>query len=134
MDLVLKDFTETSQSYTPLVVIEVGMTHSEWWRKFDQCTKYLEILLAVPNGAKVCFARPLLMAVATINNEATERSIGEEKNDNNVALKIAVFFCRPNKDRKKFKMTLLWHSRGDYDLFGKLLVVASSFQRMVNSE
>jgi hypothetical protein len=134
MDLVLKDFTETSQSYTPLVVIEVGMKHSEWWRKFDQCTKCLEMLLTARNDTNVCFERPLLMVVATINNDATERSIGEGKNDNNVALKIAAFFCRPNRNRKQFQMTLLWHSRGDYDLFGKLLMVASRFQRMVNSD
>jgi hypothetical protein len=127
IDIVVKEKTTAQKSYTPLMIMEVGMNHSEWWKKVDQCIKNLNMMAAPAHDSKVRFDKPLLMAVATINR--VERNGSYDAN--NVTVLMALFFCRPKNDKSKFRMTLLWHSEGSCDLFGKLFMDVSKFQHLV---
>jgi hypothetical protein len=120
IDILLKADSEISESFTPIMMMKVGLSHDEWWEKFDHCTQYLEML---PHST-ICFHKPILMAVVTVDRD---------NDSHNVTLKMAVFFCCQNSgDEKNCQMTLLWHARGNFDLFGSLFALAHRFQQMVD--
>jgi hypothetical protein len=119
VDVMIKNHTKhDNQSYTPLMVMKVGMNHREWWTKVDQCTKYLEMMISGTGDSQIHFTIPLLMAVSTIDREKG-------------TIRLAVFFCRPKCNDKQFRMTLLWHSKGSFELIGKLFHDVSKFQQLI---
>jgi hypothetical protein len=131
-DIVFTDTVIGEIKITPLMVIEVGLNGSQWWKKFDQCIRYLDVMSDPIERQVVVFTRPLLMSVITIDN-------GVSVNDVFVT-KIAVFFCHPPRRDDNIllhRVTLLWHSVSksrDEALinFGKVLEVTAHFQRWVN--
>jgi hypothetical protein len=124
VNIMLQSSTASS---TPLLLIKVGMSHKEWWSKFDQCVQYVEMLAALKEHSEFCLKKPMLMAVVTVDNTV------KDNDSKNFALKMAVFFCRRKSGQEtNFRMTLLWHARGDYDLFGNLFGQADRFQQLVN--
>jgi hypothetical protein len=117
---MLKNYTTKNQSYSPLMIMKIGMDHSHWWEKFDQCTRYLEMMSTPTENSEICFDTPQLMAIATINSE-------------NFTVLMALFLFHPKIGNREFGMTLLWHSNGSFELFGKLFNDASKFQCLVQN-
>jgi hypothetical protein len=118
--IIAKDRTSTDQAYTPLLIMDVGMKHDEWWTSVDQASQCLEMMLNPTEGSQIRFDIPLLMAVATI-----DRAYG--------TIRMALFFCWPTSDKADFRMTLLWHSKGSYDLFRRLFMDVSIFQQLLQN-
>jgi len=123
-----KDSTdkESSSRSTPLAVIEVGRNDLDWWKKLDQNIKYVDRLGKQQQDKRLCFEKPLLSVVLTIEGE-------EEK----LKVKLGAFLCCPKDnsgDHDNFRMTLLWQfSTSDLKevskAFGKLLRTTSDFSR-----
>jgi hypothetical protein len=110
---------------TPLVVIEVGRSNSNWWQKFDQGCKYVVSLGETQVGDnRLDFTEPLLYAVLTIQ--------GEKGGDGEFEARQAVFLCS-RKGNHDMRMTLLRQSKTDSIQaasleFGRLLHVTSFFK------
>jgi len=123
-----KDSTdkESSSRSTPLAVIEVGRNDLDWWKKLDQNIKYVDRLGKQQQDKRLCFEKPLLSVVLTIEGE-------KEK----LKVKLGAFLCCPKDnsgDHNNFRMTLLWQfSTSDLKeaskAFGKLLRTTSDFSR-----
>jgi hypothetical protein len=115
--------TDANQAYTPLMIMDIRMQHDEWWKGVDHASQCLEMMLDPTEGSLICFDIPLLMAVTTI-----DRVDG--------TIRMALFFCWPTKkpnDTNDFQMTLVWHSKGSYDLFGRLFKDVSIFQQLIQN-
>jgi hypothetical protein len=78
----------SSESSTPLAMVEVGRHHLEWWQTFDQNVKYVSCLGSDRNQAnsRLGFCKPLLFAVITIEGEDTPP----------LQVKLGVFLCYRN--------------------------------------
>ena len=107
----------------PLALIAVGRKNHKWWEKFDQASKYLDIMNDDSMDQKLKFQDAMLCAVLTIGgNEATYES------------RFGVFLCWPKtvKFGRCCRMALLWHahtfnlSSASHD-FGRFLRVVASF-------
>eukprot|EP00980_Cylindrotheca_fusiformis_P022812 scaffold9784_cov110-Cylindrotheca_fusiformis.AAC.1 len=83
-----RDVTEP----TPLTVIEFGLNGYHWWKKLDQCVKYVERIRA-NSQQRLPYARfdkPLLLAVITYDAASNE-------GPNNGKFRFGVFLCCPSK-------------------------------------
>ena len=115
MDILL-----SSEEQRPLALIEVGRENLEWWAKFDQACKYLDIMNSDSIIETRQFKEAMLCGILTI---------GDNKGTNEV--RFGVFLCWP-KSIKRCRMALLWHSH-TFDLpsaskdFGRFLRVVASF-------
>ena len=107
----------------PLALIAVGRKNHKWWEKFDQASKYLDIMNDDSMDQKLKFQDAMLCAVLTIGgNEATYES------------RFGVFLCWPKtvKFGRCCRMALLWHAH-NFNLpsashdFGRFLRVVASF-------
>ena len=106
----------------PLMFVEVGRDGADWWKKFDQGVKYVDI--KYETGQQQTFKEPLLLAIMTVEDDI-QRSRGHAE----LGVKLAVFLCTKRKeDNKKenVRISLLWHSRTSQledgsDAFGRLL-------------
>eukprot|EP00980_Cylindrotheca_fusiformis_P007167 scaffold1506_cov74-Cylindrotheca_fusiformis.AAC.2 len=83
-----RDVTEP----TPLTVIEFGLNGYHWWKKLDQCVKYVERIRAKSQHRLTCarFDKPLLLAVITYDAASNE-------GPNNGKFRFGVFLCCPSK-------------------------------------
>jgi hypothetical protein len=127
--------TEESDNCTPLMVIEFGRKGEEWWTKFDQLVRYIDMISNPKSDQIFNFERPLLMSAITIN--------GNHEDEINL-VKIGVFLCRPNQTleetmNNKLRITPLWHNVSNNlqdasNAFGKLLEATAHFQKWVNNE
>ena len=81
----------------PLMLVEVGLISNDWWLKFDQCVKYLNLIQRVKS--------PLLLGIMTVVKGPNQ----------DVEVKLGVFLCLWNGEKEKTKsnvrISLLWHSR-----------------------
>jgi hypothetical protein len=70
MDIVLSSEKERNPSAesTPLMIIEVGLNGNEWFQKFDQGVKYLQLMCKRQKQKLVCYEDPLLLAIITIDD------------------------------------------------------------------
>lgn len=105
---------------TPYLVVEVGLKGVDWWMKFDQGVKYLDMMhQKSSSGPK--FTENLLLAILTIDDDGTK---------DNFVMRLGVFLCIP---QKTCRMCLLWKSQtttleGGSEAFGKLLDITKGFQ------
>ena len=60
------------------------------------------------------------------NDDRKIAATNTAENTHNV--QIGVFFC--HRRNRKMKLTLLWHTKGTYEEFGKLLKVTAFYQRL----
>jgi hypothetical protein len=113
---------------TPFAVIEVGRFDSDWWKKLDQCTKYLDKMLELEqNDPRLRFdEKPLICAVLTIQGEETAA----------LNVKLGAFLCSPRRNDRSspFRLSLLWNiSTASLEeasnAFGRLLRATASFAK-----
>jgi hypothetical protein len=123
-DLLLSSFDEKKR-LKPLAVIEVGLNNSEWWKKFQQGTKYIDALFEHEQKDHPKCVDPLLVAALTI----PKSSLGEPWES-----KFGVFLCVPPSDTSHAtcRIILLWHTRTSTleavsEAFGRFLRITASF-------
>ena len=112
---------EGKSTDTPLCVVEVGLSSNDWWKKFDQCKEYLEIMQRHPK-APYCFEEPLLLAIITLDG-----SIGDD-----FVFQMGVLLCTP-RNNNGFRISLIWHKQYSTmeeatKSFGFLLRILPHFQ------
>ena len=119
--------TGTPATGTPYLVVEVGLSGADWWRKLDQGVKYLDLMRQESiDGPK--FTKKLLLAILTIDDDGTK----DEQNGKFV-MRLGVFLCVPREGDPSCRMCLLWKSQtttleGGAKAFGKLLRITKQFQ------
>eukprot|EP00980_Cylindrotheca_fusiformis_P008024 scaffold1707_cov88-Cylindrotheca_fusiformis.AAC.3 len=119
---------------TPFTVIEFGLGGIDsWWKKLDQCIKYVDRMGENSQQWLPCvrFERPLLLAVMTYDAASNERN-------KKCKFRIGVFLCCPrkgvdNENDDGHKMLLLWHAKSNTledasKMFGRLLRVTADFR------
>jgi hypothetical protein len=136
IDIVLES-TRNDSTKIPYMIFEFGMDHDQWWSKFNQGVKYVEMIYkqSLQNDT------PLLMVIVTIdpksgtsnNNNSTDNT---DNNDKTVETKMGLFFCRPRWTGEGFKglrISLIWNSNSEKLLkgsqqLGKVFEVATLFK------
>ena len=127
-----KTSASSTKSITPLCVVEVGLSSSDWWKKFDQGTSYIEIMQK-QQGGSYCFEKPLLLVIITLDDKKPKaRKANKANKDDNFEFLMGVFLCIP-KTKEKFTMSLIgqMHHRATNEAsqsFGAVLRLLSHFE------
>ena len=127
-----KTSARSTKSSTPLCVVEVGLSSSDWWKKFDQGTTYIDIMRKQQSGS-FCFEKPLLLVIITLDDDDKKPKVSKANNkDDNVDFLMGVFLCIPKK-KETFTMSLIgqMHHRQTNEAsqsFGAVLRLLSHFE------
>ena len=137
MDIVLspvspkEDKTTTLDKSNPLMVMQVGINSHNWFEKFYQGTKFLQQMCKTPDSQPICFEKPLLFAVITIDNKVQEGT---------VEFQMGVFLCtrkyssKPGETNGNFRMMLLRQfktkdQKNASNFFGLMLWLTEEFNQ-----
>ncbi|KAG7341163.1 RIO1 family protein [Nitzschia inconspicua] len=120
LDMILTHAEKTMQSSdtTPLAVFEFGLNPDDWWKSFQQGTRYLEQMMRRQKCNCLNFDKPILLVIVTVDKQ---RDILPDS-----IFRIGVFLCEHRQ------LCLLWHSQTSSlpnasMLFGKFLRVTADF-------
>ncbi|KAG7351585.1 hypothetical protein IV203_010945 [Nitzschia inconspicua] len=135
MDVILTQ-TEANDttpplSSPPLAVLEFGLNSDDWWRKFDQGSQYLDLMMlhcqTMFDSNIPKFHQPILLAVVTMNKNK------EKLPEPPFQIGVFLFVPKDGESTNEFyRISLLWHSQtSDVSeasvLFGRFLRVTADF-------
>jgi hypothetical protein len=139
-DIVLYNKDRPSR---PLILVEVGLHGDDWWKKFHQGVKYIQLMHRMTN--QQTDISPLLLATMTIDDKPqrskeTTKTTGD---DQRFVVKLGVFLCfwknEDSRDDDNLRISLLWQSK-THNLedaskaFGRLLRGVCDFSSWITKQ
>jgi hypothetical protein len=121
-DILLRKITDSKSTICPVVIMEFGMGHQQFYKKLDQLNHYVKM---------VGFDEHILAAVITIGNMSND----DNNNNNELSstnMNIGLFFCCKRHD-SSIRKTLIWKASSGNGVdacskhFGKLLKATENY-------